>query len=190
MMCVSAIRYSTFLKSQAARLACDRTGAMQSLEFAMVGPIFIGLLLSLFEMGILMAKIAMLDHAVAGASKFVYIGAAQGGAISQADIGTFICEKSVLFRDCEENITVELKPIADFSSSPDEDAECIDSNDDDALAPVVDYQTGAGSEVMFMRVCITTDVVTPGMGLGLFLKTPDTDRAQIISSTAFMNEPF
>lgn len=170
-------------------LLANRSGAA-ALEFAMVGPIFIAIILSIIELGLNMTKIAMLDYAVSNASKFIYTGAVQDGTPTQSEIADFICNKAVVFTNCRNNIAVELTPITAFSAPPTNDAPCLDSDADPALAPTVAYSTGNGSQIMFIRVCITTDILTPGLGAGLYMKKASTNRTQIVSSIAFMNEPF
>lgn len=160
-----------------------------AIEFAFIAPVFLALVLSTLELGWTMTKIALLDNAVARASKFVYIGAATGGNPTQAGLEQFICDEALVIHNCANNISVELTVITDFQSPPAWDAPCIDSDDTD-LAPVVGYTPGGGGDIVFMRVCITTDLFTPGMGMGLALSRTDAGRSQIVSSLAFMNEPF
>lgn len=160
-----------------------------AIEFAFIAPIFLALVLSTLELGWTMTKIALLDNAVARAAKFVYIGAASGGNPTQADLEQFICNEAMVIHNCTNNITVELTVLTDFQSPPAWNAPCIDSNDT-SITPVVAYSPGGGGDIVFMRVCITTDLFTPGMGMGLALARTPGGRSQIVSSLAFMNEPF
>lgn len=160
-------------------------GGATAVEFAMVGPIFFAILFSMLETGWMMAKTAVLDEAVAKASRLIYTGQAP----TKAALEAAICENAFVFNDCIGNINVETTVIADFSSAPTTDAECLDSADTD-FTPTVNYSTGADSQIMFMRVCVTTEVMTPGLGVGLALGKTSTGRFQLVSSTAFMNEPF
>lgn len=162
----------------------NETGAT-AVEFAMVGPIFFAILFSMLETGWMMAKTAVLDDAVAQASRQIYTGQAP----TKAAIEAAICDAAFVFSDCINNINVETTVISDFSSPPTTDVECLDSADT-AFTPTVNYSTGSDSQIMFMRVCVTTKVMTPGLGVGLALGKTSTDRFQLVSSTAFMNEPF
>lgn len=162
-----------------------------AVEFALLGPIFIALILSLFEMGLVMMKITFLDDATSSASKIIYTGAANGNAVTQQDLAVFICDNVHLFSNCEQNITVELTPINTFSDAPTTNPTCTDSTIAATLNPVVTFDPGSASQVMFMRVCISTNVVTPGLGIGLGLSnSADRNRQSIVSQTAFLNEPF
>ncbi len=156
-----------------------------AVEFAMVGPIFFALLFSMLETGWMMAKTAILDEAVAKASRQIYTGQAP----TKAALEAAICNEAFVFSDCINNINVETTVISDFSSPPTTAVECLDSSDS-TFTPTVTYSTGADSQIMFMRVCVTTEVMTPGLGVGLALGKTDTGRFQLVSSTAFMNEPF
>ncbi|MEM6538124.1 MAG: TadE/TadG family type IV pilus assembly protein [Pseudomonadota bacterium] len=161
-----------------------------AVEFALLGPTFLALIMSLFEVGITIAKIALLDLAVAEAAQFVYVGAVHSGSPTKAEVEQFICNRAQIFPDCVNNLTLELVPINNFTNLPPDEVPCTDSNDDEEVAPVVTYSPGAASQVMLMRVCVTTGVITPGLGIGLNLSTTDTNRMQIVSAVAFMNEPF
>jgi Flp pilus assembly protein TadG len=176
------------LRKRAFGLLADASGAA-GVEFAIVGPIFIGFVLAFFELGMVMLRISSVDFAVAEASKFVYIGAATAGDPTQSDIEDFICSRALLVSNCKQNIAVELTVVEAFFTPPPEAAPCRDSSSVDP-APVVRYQPGGTSDIVFMRVCVTTDVLTPFLGLGASLHRTETNRLQIVSSIAFMNEPF
>lgn len=168
------------------RLSREQSGAT-AVEFAMVGPLFFALIFSMLETGIMISRVSLLDNAMANAAKLVYTGQAP----EQEDIQEEICGKAFMFNNCEENVHVELTVIDDDWNAPDTDAECRDSEvEDEELQPATRYSTGNTSEIIFMRVCVTTDIVTPGIGVGLSLPKTDTGRFQIVSSMTFMNEPF
>lgn len=157
-----------------------------AVEFAFVGLFVISLLFSMIEIGILMVRISTFEAAVAGSANTIYTGQA-----TTADaIETAICDRVAMVRNCKDNITVELVPIDDWANRPAGDVQCRDAANDDQIAPVVTYQTSQGSEINFMRVCITTDIATPGLGFGLALPKNETGRFELVATTAFMNEPF
>lgn len=170
------------------RFGCNQRGTA-AIEFALLGPLHLALILSMMEAGLLFAKIALLDHAMGRASKFIYTGAAAGGTVTSADIEEFICDYVGIFMgECTGNITVELTPISDFNAPPDAAAVCRDTDVD--LEPTVAFSGGAPNAIMYMRTCITTDVITPGLGLGLALTKTDGNKYQLVSAMAFANEPF
>ncbi len=173
------------------RLTHDTRGAA-ALEFAITGPLFIALILAMIETGVVTMKIALLDNAVAEAARIVYTGGLNGSTTGQSDLEDFICKKAVLFSRCKENIVIELTPIGQFNNQPNTAPTCFDSTGSVDVKPVTAFNAGARSEVMFMRVCMTTAVITPGLGAGVGLRKSNLNpnRRQIITQSAFLNEPF
>jgi len=167
---------------------CNKAGAA-AVEFALIAPILIGLVFSSFELGIAMVKVTTLDHAVAQAAKLIYTGAATNRGITQDDMAGLICDELSLFPKCKDNITIELAPVSSFRDRLDSNVDCRDSTNPPTIAPSITYNAGANDQVLIMRVCLISDLLTPGMKLGLRLSTTDTGRSQIVSTTAFRNEP-
>ncbi|MEM9725923.1 MAG: TadE/TadG family type IV pilus assembly protein, partial [Pseudomonadota bacterium] len=159
-----------------------------TVEFVLALPLFFTLLMAIFELSYLVLKIVTFDDAVAQASRFIYTGAAQGGAITAPQLEGFICENAPFFTDCEENIMVEARPIADFGATPTDNASCRDSADT-GLQPAAAFSAGGSNEIMFLRVCVTTDTVFPLDSFGLDIDRTPSGRIQLVSQTAFTNEP-
>ena len=173
------------------KLRRDEGGAA-AVEFAFIGPLFLAMIFSLLEMGFYMTRIATLDNAVADAAKFIYTGAASTGSPDQEDVEEFICGKAFWYSKCRENITVEVVPVTDFTGTTAGDATCQDSEDNDDIKPTVTYNPGSSSQIVLLRVCLTANTFTPGLqrSLGMALVDTETNRTQIVSTIAFMNEPF
>lgn len=172
----------------ASGLCRDRRG-VTVIEFALLAPILLPMVFSLFELGLLYTKLAMLDHAISNAAKTVYIGQATNGSVSKADIEEQICaDMTVGGADCIDNLIVELTTVTGFGSLPETGAVCRDS--DVPINPAAQYSPGAGSQIVFLRACFMTRLLTPGVGIGLRLPKTDGGKYALIASTAFANEPF
>lgn len=183
--------YGAFLRRVSPfRFIRDRKG-VAALEFALIGPIHLALLLAMLETGFIMMKIALLDLGVATAAKQIYIGAATSGTVSQADIKNFVCTHvEALQSDCADNLIVELTEVSAFGEVPDTAAVCQEAGAAVDIEPTVSFNPGLGSSVMYMRICLTTDVIFPGIGSGLSMTKTDNGKYEFVSTTAFMNEPF
>ncbi len=166
----------------------NKDGAI-AVEFALIGPLFIVFVVSSLELGWTMTKIALIDNAASQAAKFIYIGAASSGTPTQEELEAFICSKLKIVDDCSSNIAIEAVPVSGFNKPPKWNAPCRDSENSN-YNPTVRYNPGAGNEIVYLRVCLTTKLLTPGLGLALSLANTETSRMQIVSSLAFMNEPF
>ena len=172
------------------RFARDRRG-VAAIEFALIGPLHIALLLSMMETGLIFTKVSLLDLGISEASKSIYIGAATNGVVTRDDIKRTVCKYvDNVQSDCFSNLIVELTEISDFDDPPSSDVQCQEVGSDEDIEPTVTYNPGSTSSVVYLRVCLTTEVMFPGIGAGLHMHKTDTGKFEIVTATAFMNEPF
>lgn len=176
-----------FVRGQTKRLRKNNRGAA-AVEFALVAPLFFAFIFSLFEAGILFTRIALIEDATRSASRQIYTGTAQSGGMTQGDLEDLICDETYGFISCTDSITLEVTTITGFDSIPATNATCDES--DDEINPVVQYTPGARTETVFVRVCVTVPVLTPGLGLGAALQKTANDKYAVVTSFAFENEPF
>ena len=168
---------------------CDREGSA-AVEFALIAPVFFAFVFGLLEAGFLMIRIALADNAVDQTGRQIYTGAAvSDGVVAQETLKQDIWDRISLFRDCMNNITLEAITITSFDDIPDNDATCRDDTNT-TFKPSVTFDPGGASEIVFVRVCLTADVMTPFLGFGLSLPLNDNGRHEVVSSIAFVNEMF
>ncbi len=170
-------------------LSGDESGT-PAIEFAMVSPIFFLMVFALLELGWLFIRMSLLDSAVAVVGREVYTGAAAYGFVSQDDIEESICNRLVFTNgsSCTQNLTVELTVINDFNDAPNDAAICRD--DTMNVQPVTEYEPGSDSEIIYMRVCLTTPLMLPAIGIASRLPQTSDGRFRLTSAITFMNEPF
>lgn len=175
------IRIRSYLKSKS---------GVAAVEFALVAPIFFALVFSLFETGWLLTKTALIDNAVSEISRTIYTGNAISDATITVDsLKQQVCERSFVINDCLNNVTLEVTTITDLASIPATGEVCQDSASG-LPQPSVTYSPGNASEISFVRVCITTKIFTPLLGVGMALPKNANGRFEIVSTLAFVNEPF
>ncbi|MFE1601443.1 TadE/TadG family type IV pilus assembly protein [Methylobacterium sp. ID0610] len=162
------------------------TSGSAALEFAMLAPLFLSVALSSFEAGWLMIQSSRLDQAVSKIVRLVRVGDANAPK-TQDQMRIAICTEAVVIRDCANVLTVELTPVATASDIPASAVQCVDRGA--KLQPSVAYKEGSRAAIMYLRVCVVVDPVTPFLGLGLALPKDATGGYALISRTAFMNEP-
>jgi len=160
-------------------------GGATAVEFAIIAPVFFAMIFSLLELGLVFLRIASLDNALSASARLVYTGQTP----SQIQLEDAICDRVLFMSNCRENITVEVSVVSDFLAPPGNDIACRDS-ESTSFSPAVRYDTVGSAQIAFMRVCLSTSLIAPGMGLGLSLPKTDTDKYQIVSSTAFLSESF
>lgn len=169
-------------------LMSDDSG-VSAIEFGILAPIFLSLFFGIFEIGHIFTKVGMMDHAMQKAAKQVYIGKAANGSVTHADLEQIICDNMFFSgSNCTNNLNLELIEISDLSDIPASSAECQDEVLN--INPVVKFNPGAANTTVFMRACMMTSVLTPGVAYGMNLSLADSGKFALVASTAFKNEPF
>lgn len=167
------------------RFRRDKNGAA-SVEFVIIAPVYLGIMFSMFEAGWLMTQSMMLERALDVTVRDLRLGLQAD--TSHQNFKNLICDKASIIRDCEENVLLELVPITTSADVPTQTI-CRDRTAGVGVDPVVTFNPGARSEIMFMRACVVIDPLMPGMGLGLHLPKDTSGGFALVSYSAFVNEP-
>lgn len=166
----------------------DESG-VSAIEFGILAPIFLSLFFGIFEIGYMFTKMSMMDFAMQKAAKQVYIGKASNGSVTHADLEQTICDNMFFSgENCTSNLNLELIEITDMSDVPSSTVECQDEILE--INPTVTFNPGSANTTVFMRACMMTDVLTPGVGYGMNLPLAESGKFALVASTAFKNEPF
>lgn len=166
------------------RGAKDRTGAT-AVEFAMVAPLFFAIVFSTFEAGWMIVEATMLDRAVDIAVRDIRVGAAAAPK-TQNQIKAAVCTQAYLIRDCSSSIVIEMTDVT-AGAFPAKNTPCVDRGSN--VAPVVNFTPGQRGAIMYVRACLTSDPVTPLLGLALAMPKDGRGGYFLSSSSAFVNEP-
>ncbi|HEY8571545.1 TadE/TadG family type IV pilus assembly protein [Phenylobacterium sp.] len=173
-----------FWRSAAGRLARDRKGAAM-VEFALVAPIFLGLLLATFELGILGMMSANFNGAVDSVSRRIRTGQADRPN-SAAEFRNLICAKMVdTVANCQSRVLVTVQPVdAGFSSA----RSMLQAQDPNNLTGQQAYDPGDPEQIILVTATYRWPMALPFLGDAFPRDT--SGRVQIVSRIAFRNEPF
>lgn len=167
---------------------CDQRGSA-SVEFAISFPLIFAVLFALFESGWIMTRTMMLERGLDMASRNLRVGAIT--TVSHEGLKAEICKHSTILANCSRDLVLELTPKTDATANyPKNQPNCKDRTE--AIAPVITFSPTTANddpEIMFIRACIIIDPIFPGIGIGLGLPKDATGGYQLVSYTAFVNEP-
>jgi hypothetical protein len=163
---------------------CDCAGNA-TIEFVILFPFLMYMVLSIAETGALMARSVMLDRGVELAMRDLRLGRSQG--ITHEQLKVKICDGAFLLGDCLRSVQLELLPLDRADSFLTTSASCIDRTGE--IEPVITFDPGARNEIMLVRACVVVDPIFPGTGLGAMLPVDASGGVRLTASSAYMNEP-
>jgi len=166
-----------------------------TVEFVIAVPLILAFLFSSIDYGVVMLRQVFLDRAVDLSVRQIRLGnvsgtgSGQGEGSAFANLRTLICDNTFLISDCENAITIELRPIDTSTwAGLDTPAQCW--NRAENISPVLAFSQGSGSqELMLMRVCVVTEPFISLNGLVLGMPEAETGGFMLVSQAAFANEP-
>lgn len=163
-----------------------REDGAATLEFVLSVPILITIFMASFESGLLMTRSILLEQSVDMTMRELRLG--HFPLPNAALLKKEICKRTVIFKDCEANIMIEMTRVSTSSwVLPKTNVACIDRSED--IQPVVALQIGQQNDVMLVRVCVVQDAMFPTTGIGLGLPKDGRGGYAVVAVSAFVTEP-
>ena len=179
-----------------------------TIEFCILFPAFVAIMLASIEAGVMMVRNVMLERGVDIAVRDLRLGNPIDASLSGEDryklFKQTVCDNAIIYVNCLELVQVELQPVSTATWSPLVGAEnCIneathnaDINPVNPYNPAL-YQGGENNELMLVRVCglFTPFFITTRLGMEMPIYDPDpndefqSDKYALIVTSAFVNEP-
>lgn len=160
-----------------------------SVEFFIVIPVFIMLMLMSIELSFITLRSTLLERGLDMAVREIRLGT--GEPSSHGEIKDFICDAAAFIRNCDSELRLEMKPVDMRAfAALDDDAKCIENSQ--PVDPAVlkkDFVFGGVNEMMLLRACYTYDPIFPEDFLGSALQKDAHGKSSIITTTAFVQEP-
>ena len=166
------------------RSLSDQRGAA-AVEFAMVAPIFLALLFSIFEAGYFFFVSSAVDQAAARAGRLIRTGQEQASSspITKADFFNEICDVVKHFGSCNDRLTVEVEAFNDFAGLAASLSQPTCTSAGSAAVDAIPYNPGAERQIVRVRICYLHKTINPGIGLDLE-QSPDGSR-ELIATIVF-----
>jgi TadE-like protein len=157
-----------------------------TVEFVILFPVFITLLISSFEVGLLLTRQVLLERGVDLAVRDLRLGLMVNP--TPASLKTAVCAYASPLADCDSGVSIELRPISKATwSLPSGIVQCIDRNEE--INPDLAFDTGTENELMLVRACLVIDPVFATSAIAAQMPKDASGGYQIYSSSIFVNEP-
>jgi Flp pilus assembly protein TadG len=168
------------------RFAAREDGSI-TVDFVLVLPVYLAILLSSFEAGYSMVRLVMMERALDITVRDLRVGA-MGDAPTHAIVRTKFCQEMVLMPNCMTEVKLEMRVVNRTTwtgfSTP---ATCVDRTT--VIEPVLQFTQGGSNEIVTIRSCAVFDPFFPTTRWGLGLQRDASGGYQMASMTVFVNEP-
>lgn len=157
-----------------------------SIEFVIIFPVVMSLVLMAVEMGVYMTRSLMLDRAIDVSMRSLRLGDLT--PMTHDGLKDSICENSLIIPNCAQSLSVELAPLDLINDNPKNRAFiCRDKSD--TVAPVLEFQAGATNQLMLVSACATFQPFFPTTGLAATIKLNGAGEYAMVATSAYVNEP-
>jgi len=163
-----------------------RQDGTATIEFALLVPVFLSVLISGVEVGVLTARQTMMERGMEQTMRALRLGHLM--PVTLDTLRERICRDTVIVRNCEANLLVELRRMEPANITlPTGNAPCI--NRDEETQPAVTLTPGVEHDLVLVRVCLIVDPVLPTSGWGLGLRPDESGGFRMVTSSVYVNEP-
>lgn len=163
-----------------------REDGTATVEFVLLFPVYVAILFSGIEAGIVMTRQVMLERAVDVSMRELRLGQMEDP--SHARLRDAICEHTVVIRDCRNVLLLELRPIDTTTWSGLQDpTTCVDREED--IQPVTQFLPGGENQLMLVRACVIVDPIVPGSIMAMALPRDPSGGFRLLAATIYVNEP-
>ena len=153
-------------------------------EFALIAPMFFGLLFAIIEVALMFFASQVLETVTQDSARMIMTGQAQTAAYTQAQFKTDVCNRIVALFDCTNGIYVDVQSYTQFSNV--NIAAPIDASKN--FVPPNNYSTGGPGDIVVVRRCYQWPVFVTGLGFNI--SNLSGSKRLLTATAAFQNEPY
>ena len=153
-------------------------------EFALVAPIFFGLLFAIIEMAMVFFASQVLETVTQDSARQIMTGQAQTASMTQAQFKTLVCNKVVALFDCANGVSIDVQSYPGFSSV--NIADPIDAGRN--FVPPNNYLPGGPGDIVVVRVFYQWPLFVTGLGFNI--ANLSGSKRLLTATAAFQNEPY
>jgi Flp pilus assembly protein TadG len=166
------------------RFRRNRRGSA-AIEFALVAPVFFGLLFAILETALSFLASQVMESAAQDSARLIMTGQAQNLGYTRDQFKDQVCNRLIaLFADCTHNVKIDVQNYPAFSS--------VNINSQiDASGNFIDnmkYCPGQAQDIVVVRVFWQWPLFVTGLGYDI--SNLAGQKRLLVATAAFRNEPF
>ena len=165
------------------RFRRNRRGSA-AVEFALVAPLFFGLLFAIIELAMVFFASQVLETATQDSARVIMTGQAQNASFTQAQFKNLVCSKLTIMFDCVNGVSIDVQSYAAFGSV--NVADPIDASKN--FVPPNNYLPGNPGDVVVVRLFYKWPLYVTGLGFNI--ANISGSKRLLTATAAFQNEPY
>ena len=165
------------------RFRRNRNGSA-AVEFALVAPLFFGLLFAIIEMAMVFFASQVLETVTQDSARLIMTGQAQSASFTQAQFKNAVCAKLTVMFDCVNGVSIDVQSYTAFSSV--NIADPIDAGKN--FVPPNNYLPGGAGDIVVVRLFYKWPLYVTGFGFNM--ANLGSKERLLTATAAFQNEPF
>ncbi|QHO73828.1 pilus assembly protein TadG [Bradyrhizobium sp. CCBAU 051011] len=154
-----------------------------AVEFALVAPIFFGVLFAIIELALVFFASQILETVTQDTSRLILTGQAQNSSFTQAQFKNAVCAKLTIMFDCVNGISIDVQSYKAFSSVNVSDP-IVAGN----FVPPNNYLPGGPGDIVVVRLFYKWPLFVTGLGFNV--ANIGLNQRLLTATAAFQNEPY
>ena len=155
-----------------------------AVEFALVAPIFFGLLFAIIELALVFFASQLLETVTQDSAREIMTGQAQTANFTQAQFKNLVCSKITVMFDCVNGISIDVQSYSGFGSI--NIADPIDASKN--FVPPNNYLPGGPGDIVVVRIFYQWPLIVTGLGYNI--ANLSGSKRLLSATVAFRNEPY
>jgi Flp pilus assembly protein TadG len=153
-------------------------------EFALVAPVFFGLLFAIIELALVFFASQVLETVTQDSARMIMTGQAQTASYTQAQFKNLVCSKIVVMFDCVNGVSIDVQSYPAFGSV--NIADPIDASKN--FVPPNNYLPGGPGDIVVVRIFYQWPLIVTGLGFNV--ANLSGSKRLLTATAAFQNEPY
>jgi Flp pilus assembly protein TadG len=164
------------------RFRRNRKGSA-AVEFALVAPVFFGLLFAILETALMFFASQVLETITQNSARMILTGQAQQASFTQAQFAAYVCSQVPALFNCN-SISIDVESYTSFS------AIAINSPIDNGgnFVPPNGWSCGGPGSIVLVRVFYPWQMFVTGLGYNI--SNMNGNQRLLVATAAFQNEPY
>jgi Flp pilus assembly protein TadG len=181
---IPALSLPRWLSSHARRLADCSAGA-SAVEFAIVAPMLISLVLAILQVALIVFATQALETIASQASRQILTLQAQNQSLTQSTFQTAVCSNIVALFNCN-SLMIDVQTYSSFSSAV-TSAPALNFDANGNVTNSWQFNPGNAGSIVVMRIMYQWPVFLGPLGLNL--SNLSNGNRLLMATAAFKNEP-